>query len=150
MARGNFIWLVSVPYGMAGSCSTRAPRSWARRAGPFSDHLDLKRVGAVRKMKVMRLGRPQRQDGDLKRPLGLDLTVVQLSQSPWLHLELAQVGCISRERVLACQQPNCSAAAVAAQARSIASAGVVRYDRCALDRAGPHLHRLQFIQGTAV
>ena len=85
MARGNFIWLVSVPYGIAGSCSTRAPPLFAMAQARCGDHLDLECVGSVRKMKVMRLGRPQRQDRHVERWLRLDLAIIQLIQPALLH-----------------------------------------------------------------
>ena len=77
IASGNFIWLVSVPYGKRRQQQHPRPCAVRQRAGPRGDHLDLERVGAVRKMEVVRLGRPQRQHRHLERRLRLDLTVVQ-------------------------------------------------------------------------
>ena len=69
----------------AGSSSTRAPSLVRERAGPLGDRLDLERVGAVRQVEVVRLGRPQRQHRHLERRVRLDLTVIELVEPPWLH-----------------------------------------------------------------
>ena len=55
-----------------------------KAAGPLGDRLDLKCVGAVRQMKVVRLGRPQRQHGHLERRVRLHLPVIDFFEPPWV------------------------------------------------------------------
>ena len=133
---------------------TRAPARWASAQARFGDHLDLERVGAVGEMEVVRLGRPQRQDGHLERRARLHLAVIQLGEPPGLHrvapsrevyrwviawIDGYSVATLASRRARL-DEPRLSDSAGACPAARRAPgplrvAGLVRYDRG--DRTGP-------------
>ena len=98
----------------------------------------------------MRLGRPQGQDRDLERRLRLDLTVVELVQSPWLHREIVPARVCVNECMVASVARTCRLGwslrpsrpggldvPVGSDQGPLRVAGVVRYDRSDRALAGP-------------